>query len=846
MSEQYCIDWINSLDIPEVEFIDRIEDLYSKKHILLSIISNILNKKIEELRGVLGTTEFLNSLESISTIMNLYFDYNYDYSNKENLNKNTISLIQFLKSRYPKNYIINDKYEENNYKKKDSINNNIGQNSNNIQNNIKNFEIKNYEQKYIINNSKKDSEIQKNKPKENFNTYMGKFRNLNNYPIYNFKTTSNRNIIIENNINNKNNYNKRNRIINTSYNSNSNNNKSIQNNGFKKNNNSFYKEISSLFSSNILRNPKLSKNNSQHQSLKDIPKPKQLKSYKSLSSNNLCNSKKRKNSNNNSLINNSSEDFITKVMTSKIQNYFLKIIGKPTLKKDENFYYFQFPKITSPITKIDIDQTTIFNKNTKNNYYKFPFLLQNLMIQKNISKNKHNSKTKTNINDQNNKFSHINISDIEKKERLILDYLNKKKIISIEQKNSEYLWKLFIPDLKDGYIIGKLINMFEKKNKNFLKGITKETYYKINIYYNWQKIIEFLINRNRFNSIYLYQKNFYFNDTKLFNFLYDLIKFYYEKENLNKLYNNKFNTNISKIQNISNNNLITDISKNSSNIDKSYQNKSLNSTPIPKRMKNMNEKLKNNKNTHGGDLKMSTAPSISEIMNIRKGINYIHRENNSLIVLPNKEQLNTVKNINNLNKSEDYINLKTKEKFFIKGENITFDKNVNNIISFLNLIGINTSQINFYSPEMKIFKDGILLYQIISQLENNSAIRPKIDFNPKSPSTAINNHKLIINFLSKYKKNFPVEFTGKERELYKSHPQFILKFLNILKSIYNNEVYYFEKLRLKNKDNEKNKIIGKRAKINPKNIDKSERIALPLSQEMRNKFLIQGNAKIWA
>ena len=48
---------------------------------------------------------------------------------------------------------------------------------------------------------------------------MGKFRNLNNYPIYNFITTSNRNIINENNINNKNNYNKRNRIINTSYNS---------------------------------------------------------------------------------------------------------------------------------------------------------------------------------------------------------------------------------------------------------------------------------------------------------------------------------------------------------------------------------------------------------------------------------------------------------------------------------------------------------------------------------------------------------------------------------------------------------------------------------------------------
>ena len=75
-------------------------------------------------------------------------------------------MIRFLKSRYPKNYIINDKYEETNYKKKDSINNNIGKNSNIIQNNKKNFEIKNYKQKYIINNSKKDSEIQKNKQKK--------------------------------------------------------------------------------------------------------------------------------------------------------------------------------------------------------------------------------------------------------------------------------------------------------------------------------------------------------------------------------------------------------------------------------------------------------------------------------------------------------------------------------------------------------------------------------------------------------------------------------------------------------------------------------------------------------
>ena len=47
-----------------------------------------------------------------------------------------------------------------------------------------------------------------------------------------------------------------------------------------------------------------------------------------------------------------------------------------------------------------------------------------------------------------------------------------------------------------GPIVGKLINLLENKKNNYLKGITKETFYKVNIHYNWQKIIEFLINKN--------------------------------------------------------------------------------------------------------------------------------------------------------------------------------------------------------------------------------------------------------------------------------------------------------------------------------------------------------------
>ena len=830
MNEQYCIDWINSLDIPEALFIDRIEDLYKDNNILLNLISKVLNKNLEELLNILGTSKSIYSLENISSIMNLYFDYKYDYSNKESLNKNTVALIRFLKTRYPKEIKNIDKFENNEINNQNSANYNKNKIANNINNDIINYNNRKVKSNNNRNNNiKKKTNIHLSKYNEKLKTFNEPLKNINNCPEFNFKTTPNKSTIIKNNSNYLN----------------YNNNEIIKINEVKKDNSSFFKEIKNLFPNQIYKTNKISKNKSQQISLKDTPKISYIKNKNSnsLSSNKINKYKKSKKAENN----NSSNNFIKNVITSKIPNYFLKTIGKPILKKDDNIYYYHFQKITSPVTQISIEPINKYNQITKNNYYKFPFLLQNLMNQKNRIQNENN--LNKNINKQRKEYNHININELEKKESLILNYLNQKGIINNEQKNSDYLWNIFIPDLKDGYIIGKIINLLEKKNKNYLKGISKETFYKINIYYNWQKIIEFLINKNTFNSIYLYQKNFYSNDNKLFNFLYDLLKFYYEKENMikNKFqnYNQKSDINISNIPNISTHNLInnSNISKNISNlIDKSKSNNSFNSIPIPKNNRKI-PKIK--RNIQDGDFQMSSPPSISEIMNIRKSINYVHRGNNSLLLFSNKENLNEKKNSNNLNKSEDYIDLKSKEKFYVKGENISFDKNVNNIISFLNLIGINTSQINFYLPEMKIFKDGILLYQIISLLESNSKLLPKIDFNPKSPSTAINNHRIIINFLNKYKKNFPIELTGKERELYKSNPKFILKFLNILKNIYNNEVYYYEKINIKNKINDKNQIIGKSTKIYPKNIDKSERIALPLSQELRNKFLIKGNSKVW-
>jgi len=812
MSEQYFIDWINSLDIPDSILVNKIEDLYKKNNILISIISIILNKNIKELLNVTRMSKSLNSLKNISKIMDMYFDFNYDYSNINNLKKNTLLLLKFLKSRYPKqinNSEINYRYdqrrynktdilnEENNYylnkkeyimpnsKKKNGINNNKNNGNNRTSYNRRNISINS--------KSKTSSNFQMMKPKENFSGNKKQITSLNDCPItaYNLNTVPHRSKTSNNTNKNKNE--KKNAImnkskINYSY---SNINPLYKGNIPKQNNNTFMNEISN----NEKPNQKLS----------------MISQYKAKSSKNMLLSKSLKNSDNkrqlpNNEKYNSSDKLTQKGIAPKAiaPNNNLITKNKPVLNQDDNIYNNQKKGLGNKI----------------NSY-------ENLSYKK-----------------ENKLDSNENINNDIHKERFILYFLDKIKIINEQQKNADYLWKVLIPDLKDGYIIGKLINYLEKKNNNYLKGITKETFYKVNIYFNWQKITQFLINRKLFNSIYLYQKNFYEDDKSLFCFLYDLLHFYFEKENINKAAiknfidktHNKSYNNISGI-NLDNN---LEFSRNYSHMNKNIsksdlKDKSTHSTPMQIMInENKEEKMKKFKQRPSTNLKMSVTPSISEIMNIRKSINYVHRENKSFVIFPKHEQMNS-------DKSEEYINLKNKVKFFIKGENKLFDKKVNDAISFLETIRINTNEINFYSPEMKVFKDGILLYQIISQLESNNTSLPKINLNPKNPAAAINNHRLIIDFLIKYKKNYPVELTGKERELYKSHPKFILKFLLVLKSIYSNEIYYYEKVNDRNE-----KKINQSMRINPKNIDKSERMALPLSQELRNKFLVNDNAKIWA
>jgi hypothetical protein len=177
----------------------------------------------------------------------------------------------------------------------------------------------------------------------------------------------------------------------------------------KKNNINFLNEISN----NEKPNQKLSmKTQYKTSSSKDIFLPKKLK-----------NSDKNKQLSN--YENYNSSDKLTQKGIAPNPNYNLMNKEKPVLKQDDNFY---------------------------NN-------------QKYILENKHNSFENLNDKKDNKLNNNENINIDIHKERFILDFLNKIKVINEQQKNADYLWKILLPDLKDGYIIGKLINLLEKKKQ---------------------------------------------------------------------------------------------------------------------------------------------------------------------------------------------------------------------------------------------------------------------------------------------------------------------------------------------------------------------------------------------
>ena len=466
----------------------------------------------------------------------------------------------------------------------------------------------------------------------------------------------------------------------------------------------------------------------------------------------------------------------------------------------ENYFNYIYESDDEKYLKENTILLIKFLKSKFNNYFKSNIINNKKSISLiesinniNLSKIKERSKSSKNIRNvphlinKFNNLSNINngqltINNIEKKkEEFIINYLYKLDIINIEQKNSDFLWKQLIPNLKDGYILAKIINLMDNQFKNNLKDITKETFYKVNIYLNWKRIKNFLMTKEYFNSSYLYQKNFFEKNKNIFNLLYDICHYYNIKNNIK---NNQFFCTRSSSINHKNDKTIKDIKEIIRLNNISSKEKRINI------IHSLNEEYKNNKLE-------------KEMNNAEKNVK-IHK---------------TELNRNNNKKISNKLNMKIKY-----------------ILSFLSSIGINTSQIDFYSKEMKIFKDGILLYKIISQLEPNKNLLPKIDLNPKQAPNAINNHRIIINYLIKYKNNFSIKYTGKEKELYKAKPFYILNFLFEIKHAFKNEIYFLERLNKSYKLNN----------INHDYIDKSERLSLPLSKKLRNKFIIQDFKKIWA
>ena len=102
----------------------------------------------------------------------------------------------------------------------------------------------------------------------------------------------------------------------------------------------------------------------------------------------------------------------------------------------------------------------------------------------------------------------------------------------------------------------------------------------------------------------------------------------------------------------------------------------------------------------------------------------------------------------------------------IQGQDQNYDDNVKEITLWLSNIGFNTKNINFYKPEITAFKDGTLFYKIISTLENNPKIIPRIDLEPRTPSTYVNNIKLLIKMLMENKKKIScIFFEQRKRNL---------------------------------------------------------------------------------
>ena len=436
-----------------------------------------------------------------------------------------------------------------------------------------------------------------------------------------------------------------------------------------------------------------------------------------------------------------------------------------------------------------------------------------------LKTNDNNNQTNlnTHYNDNNNSTSQLQESIIKEesiemlkhKEEIILNTLHQLSLINDNVKTPEIIYNRIIPLSYDGIYVSKLINLLEGNKVPRIKGLSKDTYIKNNIKRNWETIASFLNNKPNYVSELLFKENFWENKSNLFQFIYEVVSYYIkykkaqniklkrlEKEMINKhnkyinsKKHNLFNNENESISFIHINNVNTRMNTKETKIKKEIiiKGKAINKNRLHDKYYTNNNSFQRNSSS---GLTNNKNYSLDDLLNIRR---HLHSEYDNMGKLKhnNKQQQQQQQGMNNVIKIQNKaIPLPCKKKD--NKLNIPlpcnyskqFKKRVESIIEWLDSIGFPSEKVNFYASEMEEFKDGILLYQIISLLEINLKLLPKIEFFPQSSEVAIKNINSILQMLMKHKKNFHFGLQSKEKEIYNASPHVILNLLECIRSVY--------------------------------------------------------------
>lgn len=409
------------------------------------------------------------------------------------------------------------------------------------------------------------------------------------------------------------------------------------------------------------------------------------------------------------------------------------------------------------------------------------------------------------------------------KEEIILNTLHQLSLINDNIKTPEIIYKRIIPLSYDGIYVSKLINLLEGNKVPKIKGLSKDTYIKNNIKRNWETITSFLNNKPNYVSELLFKENFWEDRHDLFQFIYEIISYYIkhkkassiklkhlEKEMVNK-YNKYINNRKHTLSNYENSSVsFTHINNVNTRVN-------TNETKTKKEVINKGKAFNNNNNiVHNYDkcytsnnsfqrnsstnLKNMKNYSLDDLLNIRK---HLHSEYDNISKLKhnNKQQHIQQQGINNVIKIQNKARIPFPCKKNNNKPNIPlpcnnyskqFKNRVESIIEWLDSIRFPINKVNFYVSEMEEFKDGILLYQIISLVETNLKLLPKIEFFPQSSEVAIKNINSILQMLMKYKKDFHFGLQNKEKEIYNGSPHVILNLLECIRSVYSDTNFNVE------------------------------------------------------